>query len=56
MLTWPAPVVLSTALMGLLWLVTPLDLSTALVLGAILSATDPVAVIALFQQLGPRSA
>ena len=29
-----------------------MDLSTALILGAILSATDPVAVIALFQQLG----
>ena len=27
-------------------------MSTALILGAILSATDPVAVIALFQQLG----
>ena len=31
---------------------TPIDFAAALVLGAILSATDPVAVISLFQQLG----
>ena len=37
---------LSTAIIGgLLWLVTPFDLPSALLLGAILSATDPVAVI-----------
>jgi CPA1 family monovalent cation:H+ antiporter len=34
---------------------TPLPLRTALLLGAILSATDPVAVISIFQRLGaPR--
>lgn len=45
--------VLSTGLIGLLvWAATPLDLPAALLLGAILSATDPVAVIALFKQLG----
>jgi len=34
---------------------TPIDFAAALVLGAILSATDPVAVISLFKQLGaPR--
>ncbi|MAF95267.1 MAG: hypothetical protein CMM60_05890 [Rhodospirillaceae bacterium] len=44
---------LSTAIIGgLLWLVTPFDLPSALLLGAILSATDPVAVIALFKNLG----
>ncbi len=47
---------LSTALIGLaVWRVSSMDLPTALLLGAILSATDPVAVIALFKQLGaPR--
>jgi CPA1 family monovalent cation:H+ antiporter len=34
---------------------TPIDFAAALVLGSILSATDPVAVISLFKQLGaPR--
>lgn len=44
---------LSTAIIGLLmaWL-TPFSLPVALLLGAILSATDPVAVIAIFKQLG----
>ncbi len=53
-LTLAIPGVLVTAgLIGvLLWLVTPLDLASALLLGAILSATDPVAVVALFRQLG----
>ena len=46
-------VLLSTALLGgFLYLVTPFDLLPALILGAILSATDPVAVIALFKQVG----
>ena len=45
--------VLSTALIGvILWLATPLPLDAALLLGAILSATDPVAVIALFARIG----
>ena len=47
---------ISTFIIG--WLVsavTPIDFTAALVLGAILSATDPVAVISLFKQLGaPR--
>ena len=44
---------LSTAIIGgIVALVTDLPLDAALVLGAILSATDPVAVIALFKQLG----
>ncbi len=53
-LTLAIPGVLVTAgLIGvLLWLVTPLDLASALLLGAILSATDPVAVVSLFRQLG----
>lgn len=44
---------LSTAIVGGLvaWL-TPLPLGAALVFGALISATDPVAVIALFHELG----
>jgi len=37
---------------GLVWWATPFDLPAALLLGAILSATDPVAVISLFKNLG----
>ncbi len=45
--------VLSTGIIGgLVWLLTPLDLPAALLLGSILSATDPVAVISLFRSLG----
>ena len=45
--------VLSTALIGtFVWLVTPIELPAALLLGSILSATDPVAVISIFKQLG----
>ena len=47
---------LSAGIMGgfLSW-VTPLSFSEALLFGALVSATDPVAVIALFKQLGaPR--
>ncbi len=44
---------LSTFIIGsIVWAVTPLDFTVALLLGAILSATDPVAVISLFKQLG----
>lgn len=44
---------ISTGIIGLVvaWL-TPFDIMVALLLGAILSATDPVAVIAIFRQLG----
>ena len=47
---------ISTAIIGsLVAFFTPIDFAAALVLGAILSATDPVAVISLFKQLGaPR--
>lgn len=47
---------ISTAIIGFLVAgVTGIDLAAALLLGAILSATDPVAVISLFKQLGaPR--
>ncbi len=45
--------VLSTALIGFaLWLVLPVDLMVALLFGALISATDPVAVIAIFKELG----
>ncbi|MGD8913171.1 MAG: cation:proton antiporter [Candidatus Thiodiazotropha sp.] len=44
---------ISTGLIGLIiWQVTSIPLIAALLLGAILSATDPVAVIALFKQVG----
>ncbi len=44
---------LSTAIIGgIVHAVTPIPLVYALLLGAILSATDPVAVIALFKRLG----
>ena len=47
---------ISTAIIGaVVAFFTPIDFAAALVLGAILSATDPVAVISLFKQLGaPR--
>jgi len=45
--------IVSTGVIGLIvWAATPLGLAAALLLGAILSATDPVAVIALFKQMG----
>ncbi|MFQ5763374.1 MAG: cation:proton antiporter [Rhodospirillales bacterium] len=45
--------VVSTGIIGVIvWWLTPFDLPAALLLGAILSATDPVAVIALFKNLG----
>jgi monovalent cation:H+ antiporter, CPA1 family len=44
---------ISTAIIGFIMSVfSPFDLMVALLLGAILSATDPVAVIAIFKQLG----
>ena len=44
---------LSTGLIGVIvWLALDIDLMAALLIGAILSATDPVAVIALFRQVG----
>lgn len=55
LLTIPG-VVVTTLIVGLLiaWL-TPLGLPIALVFGALIAATDPVAVVALFRSLGvPR--
>jgi CPA1 family monovalent cation:H+ antiporter len=44
---------LSTGFIGLIiHIFTPIDLVASLLLGAILSATDPVAVISIFKQLG----
>jgi CPA1 family monovalent cation:H+ antiporter len=44
---------LSTALIGsLIHLLTPLPLESALIFGCLISATDPVAVIALFKDVG----
>ncbi|MGE5602757.1 MAG: Na+/H+ antiporter, partial [Nitrososphaerales archaeon] len=52
-------VILATLIVGMaVSLVTPLTLPLALVFGALISATDPVAVVALFRALGapPRLA
>lgn len=53
-LTLAIPALLiSTAMVGIgLWLILGIDLSIALLFGALISATDPVAVIALFKELG----
>ncbi|MCK5263548.1 MAG: sodium:proton antiporter, partial [Gammaproteobacteria bacterium] len=53
-LTLAVPALLiSTGLVGVgLWLVLPIDLMVALLFGALISATDPVAVISLFKELG----
>jgi len=46
-------VILTTLIVGgLITLVTPLSLPVALLFGASISATDPVAVVALFRRLG----
>jgi len=47
---------LSTTLVGVsVWLFLDIDLTIALLFGALISATDPVAVVALFKELGaPR--
>jgi CPA1 family monovalent cation:H+ antiporter len=51
----PGLVVSTGMIGGLLMVATPLQPAESLMLGAILSATDPVAVIAIFKQLGaPR--
>jgi len=48
----PALLISTTLVGGTLWLLLGLDLTTALLFGALISATDPVAVIALFKELG----
>lgn len=46
-------VILTTLIVGgLLALVTPLGLPLAMVFGALIAATDPIAVVALFRKLG----
>lgn len=51
-LALPAPL-LSAAIIGVgLWLATGLDLTVALLFGALISATDPVVVVALFKEMG----
>ncbi|MBT7442596.1 MAG: cyclic nucleotide-binding domain-containing protein [Methylococcales bacterium] len=45
--------IFSTGVVGLgMWLVLPVELPVALIFGALISATDPVAVVALFKELG----
>lgn len=48
----PALLLSTAAIGGGLWLLLPVDPVTALVFGALISATDPVAVVALFKELG----
>ncbi|NNJ91977.1 MAG: cyclic nucleotide-binding domain-containing protein [Gammaproteobacteria bacterium] len=48
----PALLISTTLVGGALWLLIGIDLTTALLFGALISATDPVAVIALFKELG----
>ena len=53
-LTLAVPALLiSTTLVGYaLWFLLDIELTTALLFGALISATDPVAVVALFKELG----
>jgi monovalent cation:H+ antiporter, CPA1 family len=47
---------LSAAMVGVgLWIILGMDLKMALLFGALISATDPVAVIAIFRELGAPS-
>ncbi|GMR08330.1 MAG: cation:proton antiporter [Gammaproteobacteria bacterium] len=48
----PALLISSSAIGIGLWLIMPVDLIIALLFGALISATDPVAVISLFKELG----
>ncbi len=53
-LTLAIPALLiSTTIIGIgMWFVLPIKLTTGLLFGALISATDPVAVITLFKELG----
>jgi CPA1 family monovalent cation:H+ antiporter len=48
----PALLISTMAIGSGLWLLSPMDLGVALLFGALISATDPVAVISLFKELG----
>lgn len=52
LLAVPGVIIATLAVGGLVSLTTPLTLPVALVFGALISATDPVAVVALFRALG----
>ena len=52
LLAIPGVLIVTVIVGGLTSLVTPLALPVALVFGALISATDPVAVVALFRALG----
>lgn len=52
MLAVPGVVITMLLVSGVLSLATPLELFPALIFGALIAATDPVAVIALFRTLG----
>lgn len=48
----PALLISTSLVGGAIWLLLDINLTTALLFGALISATDPVAVIALFKELG----
>ena len=52
LLAVPGVIIATVAVGGLISLTTPLTFPVALVFGALISATDPVAVVALFRALG----
>ena len=48
----PAAMTSSFVVAAIVWLVSPFDFAQCLLLGAILSSTDPVAVVAIFRKIG----
>ncbi len=48
----PGLVISTVAVGGIMYLTTPLNITAAMLFGALISATDPVAVIALFKEIG----
>jgi CPA1 family monovalent cation:H+ antiporter len=48
----PAAVLSSFLVATIVWLASPFDFAACLLLGAILSSTDPVAVVAIFRKIG----
>lgn len=52
LLAVPGVILTTLIVAGLVYRITPLGLPVALVFGALISATDPVAVVALFRDLG----
>lgn len=51
-LTVPGIIISMVVVGGISWLFTPIPLFSALLFGALISSTDPVSVLALFEELG----